>query len=112
MNNNILPFSTPVINPSPQVGGGNGGGSGLEARVAKLESSVEHIERDVGELRTDMRDVRDRLARLEERVSHLPGKGFIVASLLVTLAVLAGLITFETQIQQIVSDVAQPQDVP
>ena len=75
----------------------------MEARVAKLEAGVEHLGRDVGELRTDMRDVRDRLSRLEERVSHLPDKGFIVTSLLVTLAVLAGLITFQDNVRALVA---------
>lgn len=32
-----------------------GGGTGLEARVAKLEATVEHIREDVGEIKGDIR---------------------------------------------------------
>ena len=63
----------------------------MEPRIARLEASLAHIERDVGELkldvrefRADMRDVRERLVRLEEKVTHLPGKGFIVSALLLS----------------------------
>jgi outer membrane murein-binding lipoprotein Lpp len=41
----------------PLTGGGNGG-SGMEARVAKLEASVQHMERDIGELKADVRQIR------------------------------------------------------
>lgn len=37
---------------------GGGGGSNLEARVAKLESTVEHIQRDIAELKADVRGIR------------------------------------------------------
>ena len=101
MNENVIQLSGRDA-VRPRSTGGDDGGSGLEARVAKMEAGVQHLERDVGELRADMRDVRDRLTRLEERVSHLPGKGFIVTSLLLTLAVVAGLIAFQEQIQLLV----------
>lgn len=78
----------------------------IEPRVARLEASVAHIEHDIQEVKTDIRELRvdmggvkERLARLEEKVSHLPSKGFIVTSLLLTLAVLAGLITFQDRVQ-------------
>ena len=38
--------------------GGSGGGDGMEARIAKLESDVEHIQRDVTEIKTDLRDIK------------------------------------------------------
>lgn len=72
----------------------------MESRVAKLEVGVAHIERDVAEVRTDMRNVRDRLTRLEERVTHLPTKGFIVGSVLLTLAVVTAVGAFQTQVQR------------
>ncbi|MEC5292094.1 hypothetical protein VSX64_15250 [Aurantimonas sp. C2-6-R+9] len=81
---------------------GGSGGDGMEPRVAKLEASVAHIERDVTELRTDMRDVRDRLSRIETRVDHLPSKGFVVSSVILTLAILTAVITFQDRIQQFV----------
>lgn len=36
-------------------GSGGGGGSAMDARVAKLEASVSHIENDVREIKTDLR---------------------------------------------------------
>ncbi len=38
--------------------GGNGGGSGLDARVAKVEAAVEHIQSDIAEIKSDIRDLR------------------------------------------------------
>jgi hypothetical protein len=83
-------------------GSGGSGGDGMEPRVAKLEAGIAHLERDVSELRIDMRDVRDRLAKLEERVSHLPGKGFIVSVVILALAVITGLIAFQSRIEAFV----------
>ena len=80
----------------------------MEPRIARLEASLAHIERDVGELkldvrefRADMRDVRERLVRLEEKVTQLPGKGFVVSALLLSLAVIASLLAFQGQIQKL-----------
>lgn len=48
-------------NPAQKIVGyfvgdaGGNGGSGLEARIAKLESDVGHIQRDVGDIKTDIR---------------------------------------------------------
>ena len=39
--------------------GDGGGGNGMEARVAKLESDVEYIKRDVSEMKTELQKVRD-----------------------------------------------------
>ena len=95
-----------VVRYRRQGGGSGAGGNGMEPRVARLEASVSHIERDIGELKADVRefradiwDVRDRLARLEEKVFHLPSKGFIVASVLVALAVIAAMTAYQNQIQ-------------
>jgi hypothetical protein len=41
--------------------GGDGGGSGLEARVAKLESDIGHIRSDLTEVKADVREVRKHL---------------------------------------------------
>ena len=35
--------------------GGSGGGGGLEARVAKLQSDVEHVQSDISEVKGDLR---------------------------------------------------------
>lgn len=37
--------------------GGSGGGGGLEARVAKLQSDVEHVQSDVREIKGDIRSL-------------------------------------------------------
>lgn len=36
-----------------------GGGSMLEARVAKLEAAMEYVQRDLGEIRKDIREIKD-----------------------------------------------------
>jgi hypothetical protein len=63
----------------------------MEARVAKLEGQVEKLGGKVDDLRIDM-------AVLKERVSHLPGKGFIVTATVTTLGLLAALILFQDRI--------------
>ncbi len=37
--------------------GGSGGGGGLEARVAKLQSDVEHVQSDITEVKGDIRSL-------------------------------------------------------
>lgn len=59
------------------------------------------VRADIREVRTDMRDVRDRLTKLEVRVDHLPTKGFIVTSVVVTLGVMTAPITFQDRIQRL-----------
>lgn len=75
----------------------------MEARIAKLEASVEHIDRNVARMTPDLANVRERMATIEERMAHLPGKGFIVSALLVSLAVIAALTAFSDQIAALVS---------
>lgn len=54
MKNNVTSF------PGNHFGNksGNGGGDGLEARVAKLESDVSYIQRDIADIRVELRDFR------------------------------------------------------
>ena len=82
---------------------GDGGGTsdGMEARVVKLEAGVEALHRDVTDLRADMKDVRDRLAKLEVKVDHLPSKGFVFGAYGIVSALLAAIMLFQTQIQQL-----------
>lgn len=82
--------------------GGGGGGNMLE-RVAKLEAGVAHLQGDVTDLRDDMKQVRDRLATLQERVSHLPTRGQIRTDLLLLLALVAALVTFQDHISSFVT---------
>jgi septal ring factor EnvC (AmiA/AmiB activator) len=73
---------------------------------AKVEASVEHIQKDIAEIKVDVREFRSGISalntsneRLTERVSHLPSKEFIVKVVLLTLAVIAALITFQGSIR-------------
>ncbi|ELG2962690.1 hypothetical protein RRK58_003199 [Vibrio fluvialis] len=47
-----------LSNDMPRKPGGNDGGNGLEARVAKLESSVEYIQRDIADIKADIKEIR------------------------------------------------------
>ena len=67
--------------------------------VARLQTQHEHFQQDLRETRGDVKDARDRLARLEERVSHLPGKGFIVAVVTSSLVIIGGLLTIAPKLQ-------------
>lgn len=83
----------------PQTGGGNGGGGdNMETRLARLEASFEHSASDLKEARGDLKDIRDRMVKLEERVSHLPGKGFIVSVVMTVFALFAMYSQFHEQI--------------
>jgi hypothetical protein len=90
-------------------GGGGGTFDGMEARVAKLEAVGEHIQKDIAEIKTDVREFRTGIGSLNvstgtlsERVTHLPSKGFIVVGLLAALSVIAGLVTFQGSIQNLI----------
>lgn len=59
-----------------------GGGSDMEARIAKLESDVNHIQSDINEIKLDIRELKSdikkdnnstnsRLSNLEKLVSNL-----------------------------------------
>ena len=77
-------------------GGASGGGGGMDERLSRLESQFDT-------LRDDNTRIREQLATLTERVAHLPSKGFIVNALLLSLAVVAGLITFGGRLQALVT---------
>jgi hypothetical protein len=92
--------------PKTPYGGGNGGGSEMEKRIAVLEAHMEHASSDIagvkdslGSVDVRMRSVETTLATISERVSHLPSKGFIVVSTLGALAFIAALIGFSEQVQ-------------
>lgn len=98
------------------------GGSGVEARLARLEGSLAHLDRDVRvlldgrEMRGDLRDMKGRIAtieeaiarietraaRINERSQRLAGKGFIAGAVIVTLIVVAALLAFQPQLQTLV----------
>jgi hypothetical protein len=80
--------------------------------IARLRSEGEHTQRDLGELRNDMRDLRDRMARLESRVDHLPRKGFIVGSLVLSLIIVGGVVIIAPKLQSWVGITQAPQPRP
>jgi hypothetical protein len=93
------------------AGSGGGGDSGgtvdMEPRVAVLEAHVGHIKEDMSSIkvagertRSEITEARIQLGKLEQLVSHLPGKGFIVMTVVVVLGVLGALIIFQQQIQR------------
>jgi hypothetical protein len=114
-NSKVVPLRGEIGDATPPnpVGlkGGGGGGTfdGMVPRIAALETHVEYIKRDIAELkasieavRKDVNGLKVDVATLIERVSHLPSKGFIVTSIISALAVIAGLITFQQQIQHVI----------
>ena len=70
----------------------------IEATVARTEANVVHLDRGVSETPRDLKDVRDRLARLETNVAHLPGRGFVISAVLITIAVLTAVILFQDKL--------------
>jgi hypothetical protein len=60
----------------------------IEPRVAKLEAHMEHVRSSVDKLTGIPKDV----AVLAERISHLPGKGFVVTAGVGTVAGVTGLL--------------------
>lgn len=73
-----------------------GGGGGHLDRISRLEARVDRMSEELAGTRVN-------LATLTERVAHLPSKGFIVAALLSTLAVVAALITFGEKLHNLVN---------
>jgi hypothetical protein len=79
--------------------GGGGGGGDMERRIERLEDKVDSLDQRLGDR---VGKVEQGLATLAERVAHLPSKGFIVQSLIASLAVVAGLIAFGEKLQALV----------
>lgn len=77
--------------------GGDGGG--FDGRLSRLEAHLERAQADLRELAADAKDTRERLIKIEEKVSHLPGKGFIVSVVLSCLALFAALAAFQDVIR-------------
>ncbi|WP_225915613.1 hypothetical protein [Pseudomonas urmiensis] len=68
-------------NGSSRHTGGNGGGSDLEARVARLETHVEYIRRDLDVMTADLKEVHSDLTSIKRRMAYLGGAGFVVAAI-------------------------------
>lgn len=70
----------------------------MEARVAKLEAEIASVARDTSAMRPDLANARERLAAIKVKVDYLPGKGFIVSTVLTALTVFTALIVFSSNI--------------
>jgi peptidoglycan hydrolase CwlO-like protein len=60
---------------------GDGGGSGMETRIATLESDVKHIQADVTEIKGDIRRLDHKIDRISERLGdEIKGLNASIAS--------------------------------
>ncbi len=86
-------------NDALKNGSGGGTSGGMEGRVAKLEAHVDTLRSDVAAIKKDVSDIRVSFATLSERVSHLPGKGFVITATTTTVALLTGVVVFGEKIR-------------
>lgn len=81
--------------------GGNGGGSDLEARVAKLESHIEYMRRDIADLKAEAKSIGSDVSGLRVSAksaevmlghmdSHMVTKGKLALWALIGLATVVG----------------------
>ncbi len=82
--------------------GGGGGSSGLDIRVAVLETHVESLRKEMADVKAGLEQVKIQLATLTERMAHLPSKSYTVTVALAVMAVVAAFTTFQQQIQHFV----------
>ncbi len=80
-------------------GGSGSGGSGMDARLVKLETNMDHVKTDMSDVKTRLRSVEMSLATLTERVSHLPSKGFIFTTAVGIVAALSAALLFAEKLR-------------
>ncbi len=108
----IRGLAPPSRAPTLHGGGGDGTSGGMETRVAVLEANVRHIRDDVAELRADMRGVKSDIGQLRTSYGELrtdlavlrataATRGFVVAVVVGTGAVLGAITTFAPFIQRL-----------
>ncbi len=97
--------AAPGRRPPLQGGGGDGTSGGMETRIAVLEADVAHLKADVGEMRSDVRVIKGDVGQLKVDVAVLKAtlatKGFVVAVVVGTGAVLGAITTFAPFIQHL-----------
>ncbi|CAI3798562.1 hypothetical protein GLGCALEP_02116 [Pseudomonas sp. MM221] len=79
---NVSPFPRRHSGEDDGHGGAGGGGSDLEARVARLETHVEYIRRDLDVVSADLKEVHNDLTSIKRRMAYLGGAGFVVAAII------------------------------
>ncbi len=77
----------------------DGAPHGMDPWQQSVETRLSELRADTRAILTDISTLRGELAGLKERVGSLPTKGFIVNSVLSTLAVIAALILFADQLK-------------
>lgn len=75
---------------------GDGGGTfdDMEDRVRRLETRLDKFADDVT-------DIKVNLATLIERVSHLPGKGFIVSAVVTAITIIGGIVLMADRLKNL-----------
>ncbi len=68
---NVIPI-TPETIPAIKKLSSDGGGGGMEERIAKLESDVEHIQTDMSDIKIDIREIRSDINKLSENTAQIP----------------------------------------
>jgi hypothetical protein len=97
MSDQSLPPEPP---PPLQPPGGGGIFDDMEARVRVLETHIDYIrdgvvktENNVEAMRSDVSEMKVDLATLKERITHLPGKGFIITAATGAVGAIIALLT-------------------
>lgn len=96
---NVIRFATISVDTTFKGPDGPGGGDGMEFRFKAIEDRLQKVEGGLEKVDERLRGVETGIATLSERVAHLPSKGFIINALVVGLALIAGLVAFQGQIQ-------------
>lgn len=98
-----------------QYGAGAGRFDGMEARIASLEAHVDHIRDDIGDIKLDVRELTKTVSiaganmrEFDSRISSLPTKGWMIATLLVTAAAICAVIIYLEQIRHYLGIVPPP----
>jgi len=90
-------------NDALKSGSGGGTSGGMESRVAKLEAHVEALRTDGAAVKKDVGDIKVGVATLTERVTHLPGKGFVVTATTTSIGLLTAIILFGDKIKALLA---------
>ncbi len=82
--------------PSGEYSSGGGDGGDMERRLSAIEAKLERLD-------DRNRESEKLLAVMNERLAHLPSKGFIVSVVILSLAVIAGIVVFVSNAQVVAS---------
>lgn len=75
-------------------GGNDGSGSGVDARLTRLENQTDKIGENLGSAATD-------IATIKENLRHLPSKGFIVSASIGAMTFLTTVLVFLDKLQNL-----------